>query len=529
MIARNGALIFKCDKPELVQAVIPSARRFVMKGHELIAVKHGVDQTRVLRNLGLAAPAPIKYDGYTWPGRLAPMSQQVETADFLTVNRRAFVLNEMGTGKTAAAAWAADYLIARGHIKRVLVIAPLSVIGVWVSELFQVLPHRSVGEVTGTREKRLAVLEQNYTFDVINYDGVVSTHHKELDGKGNIKRRWSDLDGRYDLIIVDEAAAYRNAGTERYKALKHLLQADTRLWLLTATPTPNAPTDAWALIKLVAPSKVPDAFATFQEAVMVKAGPYKFRPRPGAQDFVWSLMQPAVRFTKAECIDLPPVTYNNRQCTLSPDQVNMFDVMRKKMLHDDKESGIVITAMNAAVKMIKLQQICCGVVKDDNGLPVYLKPKSRLDTLTEIVEQTDAKVIVFVPFIFAMELVKDHLEKAGYNVALVNGSVGSSERTKIFAEFQRLPNPRILVAHPAVASHGITLTAADTIVWYAPIFSIESYEQANARINRIGQQNHMTIYHLGAHAFEWRIYDVLRNKAGLQNSLLNLYKEVVGG
>lgn len=528
MIVRDGALIFKCDKPELITEVIPTARRFRMMGHDLIAVKHGVEQTRVLRNLGLTAPGPIKHDGYTWPGRYTPMRHQIETSDFLTVNRRGFVLNELGTGKTGAAIWAADYLLSRGLVKRVLVICPVSVVGVWVTEIFNLLPHRGVGQIVGKRDKRLDVVEQGNAFDVINFDGLVSLHHKEMYPNGKTKKVWNDLDGLYDLIIVDEAATYRNAQTERYSALKHLVKGGQRLWLLSAKPTPNAPTDAWSLIRLVAPSKVPESFKLFQETVMRQAGPYKWRPREGAENLVYDLMQPAVRYTKQECLDLPSVTYNNRQCELSKDQLAMFEDLRKKMRHEDKDSGLEITAVNAAVKLLKLQQICCGVVKDDKGLPVYLNPKHRLETLAELIDQTEEKVIVYVPFIYSMELIKAYLEKH-YSVALVNGSVPGPERTQIFSDFQRLPNPRVLIAHPAVAAHGLTLTAASAIVWYAPIFSIEQYEQANGRIERIGQKNAMSIYHLGAHAFEWRIYDVLRSKAKMQNSLLALYQMAVGG
>lgn len=529
MIVRNGALMFSCDKPELVSAAIPKAKAFRYRGHNLVAVKHGLDETRVLRNLGLKAPSPILHDGYTWPGRLTPMDKQRETADFLTVNRRAFVLSEMGTGKTAATAWAADYLLTRGHVKRILIVSPVSVMNVWQQELFQVLPHRSVGLLTGRRERRLAVMEEGNTFDIINYDGVSSLFNKEYYPNGKVKSKHSALTGKYDLIIVDEAAAYRNGETDRYEALRFLLAMNTRLWLLTATPTPNAPTDAWALIRLVSPSRVPNSFKLFQEAVMRQAGPYKWVPREGAQTYVRELMQPAVRFTKEDCLDLPSITYNNRQCDLSGEQKSMFEEMRKKMRHEDEDAGISITAVNAAVKILKLQQICCGIVKDNDGNPVNLKPKNRLDTMLELVEQTEQKVIVFVPFIFSMHQVLKHLHDNGVTAELVNGNVSVSERSRIFHEFQNAPEPRVLVAHPAVAAHGLTLTAASAIIWYAPIYSIEQYEQANGRINRKGQAHPMSVYHVGAHPFEWRIYDVLRGKARMQDSLLAMYREVVGG
>lgn len=239
------------------------------------------------------------------------------------------------------------------------------------------------------------------------------------------------------------------------------------------------------------------------------------------------MMQPAIRFEKRDCLDLPPITYNNRYCELSVDQTKMFETMRKRMRHED-EYGTTISAANAAVKILKLQQICCGVVKDNDGNPVSLDASNRLDTLQELIEQAPDKVIVFVPFLFAMELIKNRLNDEGISCAVVNGSVPQRERAEIFSAFQRDASPRVLIAHPAVAAHGLTLTAASTIVWYAPIYSNEQYEQANARIERQGQKNAMSIYHMIAHPFEATIYDVLQKKKSMQGALLSLYRQAIG-
>ncbi len=518
MICKGGALVFGVDKPHVITALLPNAKHFKHMGKDLVAIKHSMDATKVLRNIGLKAPHPMHHDGFTFTGRYTPMAHQYETAEFLTLHRKAFVLNDMGTGKTGAALWALDYLMARGHIKRVLVICPLSVTKVWQDEAFTVIPHRSVGTMTGKREKRIDVLESRADICIINFDGVTSLY--------DAKTKKSPLDNHFDLIIVDEASTYRNAQTQRYKALQHINTPDMRLWLMTGTPTPNAPTDAWALIRLVAPNRVPASFKLFQETVMRQQGPYKWVPRPNAQAVVRKLMQPAVRFEKADCLDLPSITYNNRSCLLSAEQTKMFDTMRKRMKHEG-EDGETITAANAAVKIIKLQQICCGVVKDDTEQPIYLDAKPRLEALKELIEEAPDKVIVYVPFLFSMELLQAEISKYA-TCAVVNGKVPNAERAEIFTAFQNTSEPRVLIAHPAVAAHGLTLTAASTIVWYAPIYSSEQYEQANARIDRKGQKNAMSVYHLAAHAFEWAIYDVLRNKTSMQSTLLTLYRQLCG-
>lgn len=511
MIARNGALLLSVNKPQLITDAIPKAKILRYKGRDIVAVKHTLDSAKVLRNLGLNAPSPMLYDGFTFSGRYNPMDHQTKTAEFLVLHPRAFCFNSMGTGKTSAALWASEYLRQRNYVGKVLIVSPISVMNVWVNEAFGTLPHRNITLLTGKREKRIELLQGQPDTCVINFDGVVSIE-KEL-------AKWKP-----DLIIVDEGSAYCNPQNKRYKALKGILKPETRLWILTGTPTPNAPTDAYGLIKLVCPTRIPASFKLFQETLMQQRGPYKWIPRPGATERVLELMQPAVRFTKEQCLDLPPVTYNDRMCSMSPEQSKVFADVKAKMRHEDDE--VEISAVNAAVKLLKLQQIMCGVVKDDDGNPVYLDAKPRLDLVEELVEEADGKVIIFVPFIYSMHMVVNHLSKR-WTTELVNGEVSKNQRDDIFNRFQNSNEPRVLVAHPKVAAHGLTLTAANTVIWYAPIFSIEQYEQGNARVDRKGQTSPVSIYHIFCHAVEAQIYKVLQTKSSLQGKLLGLYAQAL--
>lgn len=526
MKPHKGALIMAVDNPAALTSVMPNAKHVRHRNKELVLVKHTLDSTKLLRNMGLNAPTPMLHDGYIWPkifGEHEAMSHQIQTADFATVNHKLFILNGTGTGKTGAALWASDYLIERGYVKRVLIVCPLSVIQVWKDELFGLLPKRTTGVLTGGRDKRIKVLESGVEYCIINFDGLAAMYTNDK----KRKKKSCPLKDRFDLIIVDEASTYRNAATDRYEALSFINTLKTRLWMMTATPTPNAPTDAWATTRLVSPSRVPDSFTLFRETVMQPAGPYKWVPRIGAEVMVRNVMQPAIRFEKKDCLDLPSLTYNDRYCELEDEQKEMFNIMKAKLKHED-EDGNSITAANAAVKILKLQQICCGVVKDDEKNPVYLKCNKRLKLLLELIEQSQNKVIVFVPFIFSMHMIMEFLQKHHISCALVNGQVPGHERAKIFTAFQQTETPRVLVAHPAVAAHGLTLTAADTIIWYAPIYSLEQYEQANARIERHGQKNIMSVYHMISHPFEAAIFNVLRKKGSVQSALLNLYREVTG-
>lgn len=521
MLSKQGVLFINPERPEPILSAMEHAKYIKYKGKELVLVKHDLDSTKVLRNMGFDAPHPMLHDGYDWPGRYTPMSHQIQTADFATVNRKLFILNATGTGKSGAAIWGMDYLMQRGYVNRVLVICPLSVIKVWEDELFNLVPHRTTGIMVGKRQRRLDIMNSGVEICVINFDGVASLYHH--DKKKHTKT--SELKDQFDLIIVDEASAYRNAGTDRYEALDFINTPLTRLWLMSGTPTPNAPTDAWAMTRLVSPGRVPSSFNLFRELVMQPAGPYKWVPKIGAMEEVRKAMQPAIRFEKKDCLDLPPITYNDRYCEMSTEQLHMFRAMKEKLKHESEDGSI--SAANAAVKVIKLQQICCGVVKDDDENPVYVNAKPRLELLLELVKSTNNKVIIFVPFIFSMELVRAFLTKHGITNALVNGEVPNNERKEIFTAFQTRPDPIALIAHPAVAAHGLTLTAADTIIWYAPIYSLEYYEQANARIERKGQRNAMSVYHMMCHPFEKAIYDVLQKKGSVQSALLDLYKQTI--
>lgn len=516
MIIKNDAVILAPTEPKKVLDVLPNAKFIRFKGRDLVAVKHELGNTKILRNLGFAVPSPIKTQ-YRYTGRFQPMKHQYETAEFLTLHTRCFVLNEMGTGKTSAALWAADYLRANGYIDTVVVVCPMSVMKVWADEAFSVTPHRSVGLLQGKREKRIALLEERFDINVINFDGLTSIAEELA----------KFYKGKRVLYIIDEASAYRTATTQRYKALKKLIEPQTWLWLMTGTPTPNAPTDAWGLVRLVSPHNVPKSFNLFRDSVMRPVGPYKWVPKPHAQEKVWEVMQPAVRYRKQDCLDLPPVTYNDRHCELSSQQRNMFETLRKQMKYEE-EGEVRLTAANAAVKMIKLQQVCCGIVKDDNGDPIILDPAPRLDLVMEMLEEIDGKVIIFAPFKFTMDLLLQKVREK-YTAEVVNGDTPNWRRDEIFHEFQNGTTLRVLIAHPATTAHGLTLTAAADTIWYAPIFSIEQYEQANARTDRKGQTRPVSIYHIGASPFEWAIYKVLQTKAEMQSSLLALYRGLLDG
>jgi SNF2 family DNA or RNA helicase len=502
--------------PGRIEAVIPKAKRFTHNGKEFLAVKHGVDEVKVLNNIGIPAPSPIKYH-YDWPGQFKPFLAQRETADFLTLNNRAFVLNDIGTGKTLGTLWAFDYLRSIGVVKKALVVTPLSTLErVWADEVFNHFPHLTTSVLFGDSTKRLKMLNLDADLYLINHDG--------LQVKGVIEAL--KLREDIDLVIIDEIAQVaRTAGTDRYKLLHTVVnkQVPRRAWGLTGTPTPNQPTDAWAQCRLLVPEKVPPYMSRFKESVMRQISNFIWVPRPDALKIVHEAMQPAIRYSRDECIDLPPCIYEVRQAELTVTQKKAYKDMLAKLKAEI--AGGEVTAVNEAVKAQKLIQIACGVVYDNDheGLDVDAGP--RLALTAEICEEAATKVIVFVPFVSVIGLVANYLKSKGMTVEMIHGGVSKAERDRIIGAFQKSDNPRILVAQPACMSHGLTLTAASTIVWYAPITSADTFVQSNGRITRPSQKNTQLIIMIEGTDLERRYFKRLKDKEKTQGVLLDMVKD----
>jgi SNF2 family DNA or RNA helicase len=476
----------------------------------LCIIPHREDEVAVLRNLGYQVPSPIQYY-YNWPGHLKPMSHQTETAAFLTSHKKAIVLNGMGTGKTQSALWAADYLMSIGAVKRALIISPLSTLETtWADSIFTSFTNKTYAVLHGTAERRRRLLANGDDFCIVNHDGF------EIIAK--------DAHGLFDLVIVDEAAALRNPSTARFKALRRYMDAnpDCRLWLMTGTPTPNEPTDAWALAKLVNSPGLERTYTGFRDQVMMKLGKWKMVARPNSPEIVAKVLTPAIRYDLADCVDLPEVVYQTRKVTLSDDQKKAYKAMLKHLVVEAEQGAI--TAANEAVKAQKLVQIACGVAYDENGAPVELDCKPRINELLDCMEQIDGKAIIFVPLTGVLNMLAKQLGKK-YNVAVVNGAVSLQQRSDIFREFQHGKGIDILLAHPATMAHGLTLTSAKAIIWYGPITSNEQYTQANARTERIGKKHTTMVIHFEATELEQRMFNRLRNKQKLQGVLLDILGE----
>jgi SNF2 family DNA or RNA helicase len=259
--------------------------------------------------------------------------------------------------------------------------------------------------------------------------------------------------------------------------------------------------------------------------VMTKVSQFRWAIKPHASDTVFNILQPAIRFTKEECLDLPDMTYTNRHVELTRQQKKYYDMLRKRMtmtVGDDE-----VTAMNAAIIMNKLLQISAGAVYTDEGDTLEFDIKHRYKVLKEVVDESSQKVLIFVPFKHTIDILTDKLRNDGISTEVIRGDVPVTKRTDIFKRFQNTPDPRVLVIQPQSAAHGVTLTAANTVVWWGPTSSLETYAQANARVHRSGQKHRCTVVQLQGSAVEKRIYSLLNNRIDVHTKMIDLYKELL--
>jgi SNF2 family DNA or RNA helicase len=513
-ILDNQVLLINTRRPQLVTECIKKSKIIETNGDlHKVAVYWGLEEAQALNQLKVKnVPSPIQRD-YDWPGLFKPMEHQKDTANFLTLNKRSFCFNEQGTGKTASAIWAADYLMNQKKILRALIICPLSIMqSAWQADLFKFTMHRKVGIAYGDRIKRKAVIDSDAEFVIINYDGV------EIVAEDIMRNN-------FDLIIIDEANAYKTVTTKRWKTMNKILTPRTWLWMMTGTPAAQSPTDAFGLAKLTVPQNVPRFFGSFRDQTMVNITKFKWMPRPDANQTVFAALQPAIRYKKEDCLDLPEITYVSRDAPLTAQQEKYYKLLKKEMLM--VAAGEEVSTVNAAVNLNKLLQISGGAVYSDTGAVVEFDVSNRLRVIEEVIEEASHKVLVFVPFTHTIELLNTYLKNKGITCEVINGAVPVNKRTEIFKKFQEDTNPTVLIIQPQAAAHGITLTAANVIIWYAPVTSIETYLQANARIHRQGQKNPMTVVHIKGSPVETRLYQLLQNKLDVHTKIIDLYKQEV--
>lgn len=468
---------------------------------------------RLQRKLAKWTP-PSKYPvvrgikSITSDGEGAATCISVSAADHLYVTRHHIV-----THNTLSALWAMDYLIKRGEINTVLVITTLSTMrGAWCSELDTHFPNVDYTILHAAKSVRMLRAHSDERVKVINHDGVkvICEDLHALVSKGKIS-----------LIIVDEGAEFSNASTDKYKALKWVCLASpkVKIWWMTGSPMPHAPTDLWAQNRIICPELVPNYFSHFRDKIMVRSGPYDWAPIKGWEAIAAASTKPVIRFKRDECIDLPPTTYTTVEVAMTPAQKKAYNEMRVKLTTEIATTRI--TAVNEAVKLGKLLQITCGAIYSEDSAVIPLDCAPKLNELVRLIREAGGVALVFVSFKSAIATISAKLTAERIRHAKVDGTVSRGVRDLTFDGFNK-GLIDVIVAHPKTMAHGLTLVRSNVVIWYGPPQSYRIYEQANGRVTRPGQRRNTTIINLVCSLAERETYKRLNTKEELQGLLLTL-------
>lgn len=519
-------LVYRTNEPDYVCQYVPEARRI---NGSYVGVPATLRNAQLLRMLSMPIPGIMEASGYDWPivkGR-KPLAHQKLMAEFMVAHPRCFNLSDMGTMKTLAALWAADFVMSqypKGEC-RALVVSPLSTLErVWSDGIFaNLLGRRSCQIVYGSGEDRRKKLGLPADFYIINFDGlgigVSSRKRFELGGLS------LDLFERNDiqLAIIDEASAYRDARTKRHRVARVLFGKRPYLWQLTGTPTSSGPTDAYGLAKLANNARG-ESYGSFHNRTMMRVSQFKWIPRVGAYDEARRLLQPAIRFALEDVWDGPPLTVQQREVLLTDEQTKAMTQL-KRDLQIVVKSGQPITAANEAAARQKFIQVSLGAVYDEDHKAHAIDAAPRLNELKDLIAAAPHKILCFVPLTSVVNLLYKEL-KGKVSCGVVNGETSQRERSGLFERFQQPESDlRLLIADPGTMAHGLDLYQADTVIWYGSTDRTELYLQANKRAHRPGQKHPVTVVQIVSNKLEREIYRRLENNESLQGALLQMVKE----
>lgn len=521
--SQRKLLIYETREQGAILGHIPQARAV---GDHHVAVPLNLWNVQVLRQLGHPVVGVVD-DTYDWPRQpgITPLEHQRVMANFLVSHPHCLNLSDMGTMKTLSTLWACDWLM-RQHAEgtcRALIVAPLSILErVWGRTIFEnFLGRRTFKIVHGSPERRLRLMGEPADFYIINFDGL-GVGARTAKGKIALTGLSAEIQQRADIkiAVIDEASAYRDSRTRRHKLARILLKERDYLWLLTGTPTPNGPFDAFGLAKLVNDAHG-ESFNSFYNRTMTRLSMWKWVPRQNSHLEVRKLLTPAIRYDIKDVWDGPELTTQQRHIDLTPDQQRHMAALKREM-QMQLANGTTITPANEAALRMKFIQISLGAIYDANHVSHTIDAAPRIAALREVIEQTDGKVLILAPLTNVVKLL--HSELKEYPRELVNGQTPAKERTKIFNAFQSDENPRLLIADPGVLSHGLDLWKAKVVCWYGPTDKVEQYLQANKRAHRPGQRYPVTVVQLTSTVTEREIFRRIANQENLQGVLLNMVK-----
>ena len=396
------------------------------------------------------------------------------------------------------------------EVTKVLVIAPLRVAeDTWSreSEKWDHLRHLRISKVLGTAAQRKAALEADADIYVVNRENVVWLTEN--------LRHWD-----FDMVVIDELSSFKNPQSKRFRALRKVIARSSRVVGLTGTPSPNSLMDLWAEIYLLdRGERLGKTLGAYREEFFRPGARngyvvYNWSLRPGCREKIEKRISDiCVSMSAADYLTLPKRIDNVIPVRLTESEMKLYRTMeQEQLLHLGDSDDIV--ALNAAAVMTKLLQIANGRAYNVDGQPVDIHRK-KLEALQEIIDDTDSPVLVFYSFQHDLEAIRAVLPDAR-----------KLEGSKDIKEWND-GHIRVLLAHPASVGYGLNLQeGGHTIIWYGLTWSLELYQQANARLYRQGQTKPVIIHHLVAEGtVDEQVMTALQHKDLSQAALLAALKE----
>ena len=530
-----GKYMIVSPSPEFIGKLqgIPGAQVQPMSEREWVAsLPMHEDSVRVLSNLGWPTqgmqPFHFYYSKPKVEGMYESMPHQSETAAFMATNKRCYCFNTMRTGKTGSLVLAFDYLRrVRNVTGSVLIVATVSTLGgVWERTLKTTLRDRRVVKIYGGtgREDRLRLLRQSADFYIINYDGVKMIVD-ELEQ--------AVVEGRINMIGVDELTHYGNPSSARWKALNRIINGKRRqpeyVCGLTGSPGGNA-MSVFGMSKLVTPWILGDMRKdTWQNLCYQKYGSqvWQWRERPESKYIIEKALQPQIRFDKKDILNLPPTVTVRKEAELSSEQARPYRDLIDSMIALTKK-GELITAVSKAALAHKLFQCALGSVIKEDGTIAYLDNTPRLEVIKETIEEAEAKVVIFCVYKAAIIRLTQQLKDAGISTECVHGDVTGGRRDVIFNDFLHARDPKVLVCHPTTTAFGTELASADTLIFDGPPRVGEFiYSQALERLGSAKQRaRQITIVEVSATKEERDAFEDINNNVKAADSINRLFTEL---
>lgn len=485
------------------------------KGRDILVLPHHEDCLNILKNIGVNVEGCDLFDWYYTPPTTkdgkSPWWWQMETAKFLTRNKRAFVTSTPRTGKTLSTLMAIDFVQKHLGAKAALIVAPLTVAnkGEWHRTCSEWFPDKRVVLI---HNKRQDEVNKDADIYLINPDGL-KIMTDELAKKVSM--------GEIGIVVFDELTEFANPRSKRWRAANAVASLCPFRWGLTGTP--GGPEKIYGQVKLINPENVPPYFSRWRDMTEVKISQFKWAPSKDSDAIVKKALSPCIRFDKEQIMQIPVPRVVREEAPLSAEQARVTKQIAESlvaMVDNDQ-----IEATTAGAIAVKLLQVSGGVVRSTDGDPIFLDASPKLAKLDEILRRTPRKKVVFTSFTAVNEMLVEHIRESGMSCERIDGSVTGNKRAEILRAFMDDEDPHVLVCHPRTTAYGIELARADCIVCYGPpITGPFMYQQMFERLSSARQEAKETfVVHLSAGLQDRISFSALSRGVNIERGIVKLF------